>query len=111
MQHVFPYIKPVKIYIMHGLCYHVTHRYVVVNRRQYHRYERGRAAVNENLFPPVTVPLFTRTWGTSFLISNRWIFKYCMVYAIMLQRYVVVSGVHMVIFVPVIRGPKDSFYA
>ena len=31
MQHVFPYIKPVKIYIMHGLCYHVTHRYAVVN--------------------------------------------------------------------------------
>jgi hypothetical protein len=27
------------------------------------------------------------------------------------QRYAVVSGVHMVIFVPVIRGPKDSFYA
>jgi hypothetical protein len=97
MQHVFPYIKPVKIYIMHGLCYHVTHRYAVVNglfthryavvnRRQYHRYERGRAAVNENLFPPVTVPLFTRTWGTSFLISNRWIFKCCMVYAIMLHN-------------------------
>jgi hypothetical protein len=50
MQHVFPYIKPVKIYIMHGLCYHVTHRYAVVN------------------------------------------------------------GVHMVIFVSVSRGTKDSFY-
>ena len=81
MQHIFPYIKPVKIYIMYGLCYHVTHRYAVVNglfmhryavvnRRQYHRYERGRAAVNENLFPPVAVPLFTRTWSTSFLISK-----------------------------------------
>jgi hypothetical protein len=31
MQHVFPYIKRVKIYIIHGLCYHVTHRYAVVN--------------------------------------------------------------------------------
>jgi hypothetical protein len=27
------------------------------------------------------------------------------------QRYAVVSGAHMVIFVPVIRGTKDSFYA
>jgi hypothetical protein len=27
------------------------------------------------------------------------------------QRYAVVNGVHMVIFVPVIRGIKDSFYA
>jgi hypothetical protein len=51
MQHVFSYIKPVKIYIMHGLCYHVTHRYAVVN------------------------------------------------------------DVHMVIFVSVSRGTKNSFYA
>jgi hypothetical protein len=27
------------------------------------------------------------------------------------QRYAVVNGVHMVIFVPVIHGIKDSFYA
>jgi hypothetical protein len=27
------------------------------------------------------------------------------------QRYAVVNDVHMVIFVPVIRDPKDSFYA
>jgi hypothetical protein len=27
------------------------------------------------------------------------------------QLYAVVNGVHMVIFVLVIRGPKDSFYA
>jgi hypothetical protein len=27
------------------------------------------------------------------------------------QCYAVVNGVHMVIFVPVIRGSKDSFYA
>jgi hypothetical protein len=51
VEHVFPYLRPVEIYIMHGLYYHVT------------------------------------------------------------QRYAVVNGVHMVIFVPVIRGTKDSFYA
>jgi hypothetical protein len=27
------------------------------------------------------------------------------------QRYAVVNGVHMIIFVPVIRSLKDSFYA
>jgi hypothetical protein len=27
------------------------------------------------------------------------------------QRYAVVNSIHMVIFVPVIRGLKDSFYA
>jgi hypothetical protein len=77
MQHVFPYIKPVKIYIMHGLCYHVTHRYAVVNDvhmvifvsvsqvqkipSMHDLCTLLHIFMRAYLFPPVTAPLFTRT--------------------------------------------------
>jgi hypothetical protein len=51
VEHIFPYLKPVEIKMLHGLSYHVT------------------------------------------------------------QRYAVVNSEHMVKFVPVIRGIKDSIYA
>jgi hypothetical protein len=65
------------------------------------------------LFPPVTEPLFTRTKSTSFLISKP-VEDFKCLHGLryhVSQRYAVVTGKHMQIFVPVIRGIKDSIYA
>jgi hypothetical protein len=65
------------------------------------------------LFPPVSAPLFTRTKSTSFLISKP-VGDFKCLYGLryhVSQRYAVVTGKHMQIFVLVIRGIKDSIYA
>jgi hypothetical protein len=64
-------------------------------------------------FPPITAPLFTRTKSTSFLISKP-VGDFKCLHGLryhVSQRYAVVTGKHMQIFVPVIRGIKDSIYA
>jgi hypothetical protein len=66
-----------------------------------------------DLFPPVTAPLFTRTKSTSFLISKP-VGDFKCLHGLryhVTHRYAVVNGVHMVIFVSVSQGTKDSFYA
>jgi hypothetical protein len=64
-------------------------------------------------FPPVTAPLFTRTKSTSFLILKPVGDFKCLhdLRYHVSQRYTVVTGKHIQIFVPVIRGIKDSIYA
>ena len=65
------------------------------------------------LFSPVTAPLFTRTKSTSFLILKP-VGDFKCLHGLryhVSQRYAVVTGKHMQIFVPVIRGIKDSIYA
>jgi hypothetical protein len=93
---------------MHDLC--TLHIYLCVRISPG---ARGRAAVKLCLFPPVTAPLFTRTKSTSFLISKP-VGDFKCLHGLryhVSQCYAVVTDKHIQIFVPVIRGIKDSIYA